>query len=378
MKFSDYIRKLRCLESLRTWRLEKIVRRRLMPEKIRQRALSDESYRKEAIERFERTHTKRADDIQQMINNIFSVVSLESDVSDELVEDMKFYAYAYGFTPHEYVAYDFAHKSHSERMEFMSDRESLIYAYHMNSINSIISMTDKYKSYEIFHDFYRRPVISISTNDDLPKLCDFILDHPKFVKKTIDESCGRGIELIDISSYESPEALIAELLGDGPCVLESLIHQDSVMAQLNPSSVNTVRCMTINMGSQTHIPYCFLKVGREGSFVDNGGAGGILAAIDKETGTVCSDGLDEYGRIYPAHPDNNTVFKGYQLPSWNEMLSLCKDAAQLLPEAKWIGWDLAYTPEGWVIVEANGLSEVIGYQSTMKLGQRSNLIKYLK
>ncbi len=377
MKVSNYVRKLKCLEPLRTWRLEKIVRRRLMSEKTRQKALNDISFRKEAIESYELTHPERSHDIISMIDRIKSVVSLDSFNNGEIEEDIKFYAYAYGYTPHEYITYDFPNKSHEERMTFMSDLEGLIYAYRMNSINSIISMKDKYKSYDIFHNFYKRPVITLASSDDLPKLCDFILEHPKFVKKTIDESCGRGVELIDVSRFESPEALIKVLIKDGACVLEGLISQDETMSRLNPSSVNTVRCMTINTGSEVVIPYCFLKVGREGSFIDNGRAGGILAAIDKETGLVCSDGLDEFGRVYPEHPDNKTTFEGFQMPSWDEMLKVSGEAAKLLPEAKWIGWDLAYTPDGWVVVEANGLSEVIGYQATMKIGQCSNLIKYL-
>ena len=37
----------------------------------------------------------------------------------------------------------------------------------------------------------------------------------------------------------------------------------------------------------------FIKIGQKGSFVDNGGAGGILAQIDPKNGTIITDGKDE-------------------------------------------------------------------------------------
>ena len=44
---------------------------------------------------------------------------------------------------------------------------------------------------------------------------------------------------------------------------------------------------------------------------------------------------------------------GYKLPQWDEVLSMTKEMAEMLPECKYISWDLAHTDKGWVLVEAN-------------------------
>ena len=33
-----------------------------------------------------------------------------------------------------------------------------------------------------------------------------------------------------------------------------------------------------------------------------------------------------------------------------------------MPTVKYIGWDLAYTDTGWIVIEGNGMSQMIGPQ----------------
>ena len=47
-----------------------------------------------------------------------------------------------------------------------------------------------------------------------------------------------------------------------------------------------------------------LRMGREGSFVDNFSAGGISALIDPDSGVIYTDGADKKGHSYECHPDS--------------------------------------------------------------------------
>ena len=160
-------------------------------------------------------------------------------------------------------------------------------------------------------------------------------------------------------------------------MLEEVVHQSSKLAALNHSSVNTVRCCTLMLKKGIIIPWTFMKVGRNGCFVDNGGAGGILVGIDCETGVFNTDGVDEYGHRFEKHPDTGITFKNYSLPEWSSMIALCKEMAAMVPKVPWIGWDMAHTDHGWVIIEGNPLSEVIGPQSTMQKGIKDELERYI-
>ena len=41
------------------------------------------------------------------------------------------------------------------------------------------------------------------------------------------------------------------------------------------------------------------------------------------------------------------------MPFWKEVLDLCSRAARIIPNLRSVGWDVALTPDGPVIVEGN-------------------------
>ena len=298
---------------------------------------------------------------------------------DELKTDMLFCLFAYGFTFNEYVCYQFEGKSREERLAFLSDRDSLLLGYDMNDIDDMMIFSDKMNTYHKFQSSFGREAISLSSQSDYDAYVSYIGKHRQFVKKNVFQSCGRSIELIDVDADpRSEQQLFADLIAEGKVILEELVQQSSEMSAFNASSVNTVRCITLNTKNGIHIPYCFMKIGRKGAFVDNGGAGGILVGIDSKTGVMNTDGVDEYGIRYEAHPDSGVVFRGYQLPGWDQMLDMCRKLSAELDTVRLIGWDTACTDRGWIIIEGNALTEVIGPQSTSLRGIREDVEAFYK
>ena len=43
------------------------------------------------------------------------------------------------------------------------------------------------------------------------------------------------------------------------------------------------------------------------------------------------------------------------IPYWKEAVALCKEAALVIPQIRYCGWDVAITPEGPVFIEGNHL-----------------------
>ena len=97
-----------------------------------------------------------------------------------------------------------------------------------------------------------------------------------------------------------------------------------------------------------------------------------------ETGQAVTDGFDERAYQYRIHPDTGTVYKGFQFPEWNQLLSIAKNAASKLPGIKIIGWDFAHTDKGWVIVEGNAMSSIELIQIPFERGMRKELEQYFR
>lgn len=291
---------------------------------------------------------------------------------DATREDMLFKFFAYGFQPNEYFAFRLDDKTPAQTREFISSRLRMKYRCQMNDLLQAHIFNDKAETYALFREHYRREAVAIEKPEDYGRFHDFVSCHPVFVKKQVYLAQGQSVELVDMSKAGmSEKALFDSLVAVGKHILEERIIQTPELAAFNASSVNTVRAITFNTRHGFEVPYCMIRTGRPGAFVDNSGIGGIQAEIDFKTGTVISDGCDELGGKYAAHPASGKVFRGFRLPDWDQLTELIFTSAARVPLIKFIGWDLAHTKDGWVIVEGNENCYIIAVQQIRGIGMRS-------
>ena len=298
---------------------------------------------------------------------------------DKLRTDMLYCRLAYGFIPSEYIGFELEEKTPDERKKFVSDIDTNVFGYSVNNIKQLQTILDKGDSYHRFAEYFKRDALVIEHRKDYEAFHKFIQRHPVYVEKKVFSSMGRGTQLIDIHKVGMKEKEYFEkLIKHGKYLLEERVIQHEDMARYNDSSVNTIRCMTLRTNKGIEVPYCFMRTGRNGSFVDNGGSGGILIGIDVITGKLITDGFDEYNDRYPAHPDTGIVFKGCEIPAWKELIDFCKKAASKVKDIGYLSWDLAYTEKGWVVIEVNEVGQFIGPQIVMRRGIKTEMVEYFK
>lgn len=292
-----------------------------------------------------------------------------AELKKSVLEDMKNHL----ITPDEYFLYDFASKTEQEKRSFVGDMERTVLCARLYNDNpkGLIFM-DKMKTYEHFEPYFKRDVIKVASVADRGAFERFVSKHDQYMVKPIAASRGKGIRKIDAShSSESPQEIFEGILDTGACVIEELIDQDERMGKLHPQSVNTIRYATYYDKGRIWTLACFLKVGRGESAVDNGGAGGFLAAIDEDTGIVMTPGRTEFGEVIETHPDTGVPIVGFKIPAWDELKSLVETLPKVLPEQKYVGWDLALSEsKGWVLVEGNSGGQFVGPQIAKGQGVR--------
>lgn len=166
-------------------------------------------------------------------------------------------------------------------------------------------------------------------------------------------SCGQGIEKLKVSDFADLRAMYDYVKQVGFGVLEELVVQHPDMAALHPDSVNCMRIVTDVVGDKVHVAYIVVKMGN-GAYVDNSGQGGILCAVDMETGRICSPATDDFTEhVYDRHPVTGVEFMNYQLPMVHEAMALVKEAALEVKEIRHVGWDVAIGVDGPLIIEGN-------------------------
>ena len=317
---------------------------------------------------------KRKEIVEETIEKYTKSFNLSKKDKINLKKDMIYCRVFYNLSFKEYFLFGFKNKSHFKRKNFIANMNRQNYLYLLGEKEGQEILNDKYKSYEILKKFYKRELIKIGEND-YTEFQKFIKKYPVFVKKPIDSSFGKGIELIDSNDYKNPKTLFSYLLEDKDVILEERIIQHEKMASLHPESLNTLIIVTYrDENDQVFIHLPFIKIGRGSSFVDNGGAGGMLARINPETGELITNGKDENNTVYEYHPDTNVRLKGFKIPSWEKAVSLAKDAALAFDKTRYIGWDVAIDKDGNpLIVEGNGKTQFLGQQITDEVGKRKDL-----
>lgn len=72
------------------------------------------------------------------------------------------------------------------------------------------------------------------------------------------------------------------------------------------------------------------------------------------TGVVSAVGYDTLGQEYEVHPDSKVHVTGMSIPRWEEAVRTVCEAAKLVPELKYISWDVVIGEDGIWLIEGNG------------------------
>jgi len=139
-------------------------------------------------------------------------------------------------------------------------------------------------------------------------------------------------------------------------LFQQWIKPHPTVGKLSKGRLATVRFITITAEDGVQIFRACLKIPAGGNVADNyWRSGNLLAQLDMETGRIIrvtsGTGLDM--REHTVHPDTNEPLVGFTYPQWREMKALALNGARLMHRMSLIGWDIACTDQGPLIVEMN-------------------------
>ncbi len=284
----------------------------------------------------------------------------------KLIVDMVYSLHRFGCPFDEYFLFDYPNLNVRGRDSFITDKLRWGYYSQMNLDENKILFNDKHKAYELFHKFYKRELLEIQDDGAAEAFYAFLQRHPCFIAKPFDGSGGKGIFVVNSNDYADKTELFKMLRQKGHIVVEELIQQAKEMAVFNASSVNTVRVPTLRLRDRVIVYQPFLRTGKSGAIVDNASSGGILAAVDPDTGICFTKGLDENGKSYLRHPESNICYPGFQIPRWEEAVALVTELSAVVSTNHYVGWDIALTDEGWVMIEGNPRGQLLAQYATGK------------
>ena len=144
----------------------------------------------------------------------------------------------------------------------------------------------------------------------------------------------------------------------GAILVQRRVQTHPDLADLSSGALSTVRMTTcLNERGDPEIVGAVFRMAIGGNrTVDNLHAGGIAAKVALDRGTLSSAsdlGMDSKLGWIERHPDTRAWIEGRTLPLWSETKALAVRAHRSFTDRVLVGWDIAITGDGPLVVEGN-------------------------
>lgn len=289
--------------------------------------------------------------------------------------DMIIASFRYGAGYTDYFLFYFENLTHAQKKTFITRTINNNYVKILNDRRYYDWFWDKIKFNTKFKDLINRDFLDLETAE-LAEFKKFIKKHPTFIAKPIKATSGIGVAKIETTKKTNFDELYQELKLNNQKLVEAYVVQHQVMNQLCEASVNTLRIVTIRRQGKTTIVVRVIRIGNGVNAVDNFHMGGMYTVFD-ENGIITKPAVNREGEVFTHHPLTKTKFIGFKIPDYEAAVALAIKASERIPEVGLVGWDIAISKDGPVIIEGNELPGYDLYQSKVHLDDNGYGLKPL-
>ncbi|HEU4630185.1 MAG TPA: sugar-transfer associated ATP-grasp domain-containing protein [Gemmatimonadaceae bacterium] len=143
-----------------------------------------------------------------------------------------------------------------------------------------------------------------------------------------------------------------------PVLLQRALENHPDVAALTNGALATVRVVTLRaLSGAISLFSATYRMPTGGAVIDAFSHGGMAAPVDTETGQLGPAGtlrMAATGVAADTHPDTGARITGVRLPDWDAVVALVLRAHAVVPGlVPLIGWDVALTADGPVLIEGN-------------------------
>jgi hypothetical protein len=289
-----------------------------------------------------------------------------------LIIDIIFHKLYINTDPRDYFLYKFYlnDKSMKEKSRFTSLRGSRYFPHGNNSLKYNIIFTNKLIQKAIFH-FFKLPtpelLTTIGDNYEIreqSQLNNFLTAIERdIVIKQISGTHGDGFlslsrkgEQFFVGDKLFTNQMIWDHMREGfskGYLVEEKVTNSNQIYSIYPDSLNTFRVVMIKTNdNKWNQACCYLRLGQQGKHVDNLCAGGVFALVGSEGKTIAAYDA-RTSQALNTHPDTGNRLIDIEFDSYKDVVELARNASEKFHFMGSIGWDIAATDKGPLIIEAN-------------------------
>jgi hypothetical protein len=203
----------------------------------------------------------------------------------------------------------------------------------------------------------------------IDKLQDYITSGEELVIKPHGGSGGKGFCILTAENFD--REINGRMESGESYIINERIEQHSYARSIFPDALNPLRIVVMRdvETSDLFLVSASQRIGTHHSApVSNGGAGGLIAPIDPESGRLREAVRFAGGYGWnTSHPDTKETIQGVKIPKWDRLINEIMESLNALRWLDYAGLDVAVTPEGgFTVLEINSLP---GLDSPQILGR---------
>lgn len=256
----------------------------------------------------------------------------------------------YGALADDYISLSFYSKNAEERSKYVTSGNKRLFYKNFYDDEARKILASKYLFSKRFKDYVKRAWIYTGdvTSEEIRS---FITKQGRVVVKPLSSTWGIGV---GIKTEADIDAIIADVQKGNQYMIEEVIVNHPDVARVNPDSVNTLRVETcLDHDGGFHLLNVLFMVGTTKTIVSNCHSGGMMCHVDVKTGCIDNAGYNPKGIWYEVHPASGIKLRGYKLPYIDQLEDYIKGVCQVMPNARYVGWDVVITPNGFELIEGN-------------------------
>lgn len=233
-----------------------------------------------------------------------------------------------------------------------------IYSYILKDVKKPETIVKNIAGY-----FYNGDADELITRDEAEKICE--KENHLICKPSLGTK-GEKIQFYDRENKDTLSISSIFNIMDKNFVVQRIVKQHPELERLNPTSLNTVRVISFHFKEEVHILSALLRMGSNGSRVDNVSAGGCACAI-KPDGWLYDKSVNRKS-TWTDETETGIKLNTIHIPNYDEIVNTIKRLHCQLPYFNIIGWDFAVDEEGTpIFVEFNtkpGQNQIGGKKPT--------------
>lgn len=254
-----------------------------------------------------------------------------------------------GSTFREYYNLGFAKRKLSNQCTYITTASNMKAYSIMNDKRRNNTFLNKETFNKVYAQFIARDWICLS--DERQSIYSFFAEHDHIVVKPKTGDSGNGVFVLHGCQKMGKTDIDAIVHDHTDCIIEEVLYNHEALNCLNPSSLNTMRIITIRTGEALDILFAGIRYGAKGAEIDNISQGGYIAPIDIDSGVICGPSLQKKNIARVDSIEEN--YEGLKIPYWENLYEYLLRLTSVIPEMRYMAWDIAITEHGFATIEGN-------------------------